>query len=201
MNRSVIKIDEEKCVGCSLCVNACTQDALQLIDGKAKLISDEYCDGLGMCLPQCPVDAISITQTHVEFDKEKSNFKLRKHVEQSALRQWPIQLHLVRSDAEFFKNSNLLVAADCVSFALNNFHGNLLDKKSLVIACPKLDDTSEYVSKLAKIFENGIKTITVAIMEVPCCRGLDYLVEQALEMSGLDIPVKKIVVSIDGRVL
>lgn len=201
MERSVIKINEEKCVGCGLCVNACVQDALQLIDGKAKLVSEEYCDGLGMCLPQCPVDAISITSTKKDFDGVKTNFKLKNNLEESALKQWPVQLHLVRSDAEFFKDSNLLVAADCVAYALNNFHGNLLNGKSLAIACPKLDDTNEYVSKMTKILQNGVKTVTVAIMEVPCCRGLDIIVREAIELSGLDIPVKKIVISVDGRVL
>ncbi len=201
MKRAIIQINEEKCVGCSLCVNACTQDALQLIDGKAKLVSDEYCDGLGMCLPQCPVDAISITETETEFNREVSNVKLKQGEEPSALRQWPVQLHLVRPDAQFFHKSNILVAADCVAFSLNNFHGNLLEGKSLAIACPKLDETGTYIDKLATIFAtNEIKTITVAIMEVPCCGGLDYIVNQALEKSGKDIPIRKVVVTIDGHV-
>ncbi len=201
MKRSIIKIDEDKCIGCSLCVNACTQDALQLIDGKAKLVSDEYCDGLGMCLPQCPVDAISVTQTETEFKQSASNVKLKQDNSPSALRQWPVQLHLVRPNAEFFKNPNILVAADCVPFALNNFHGTLLQDKSLVIACPKLDETSTYVEKLAQIFQlNDVKTVTIAIMEVPCCSGLERLTREAVRISGMDIPVRVVIVNLDGTV-
>ncbi len=199
--RSIIKIDEDKCVGCSLCVNACEQDALKLIDGKAKLISDEYCDGLGMCLPQCPTDAITVTETSSDFKEEYQNVKIKNVSAPSALRQWPIQLHLVREDAQFFKDSNILVAADCVPFTLNNFHGSMLDGKSLVMACPKLDETSSYIDKLANIFKvNNIKTITLAIMEVPCCGGLDFIVKNAIEKAGVDIPVKKIIVNLDGTI-
>ncbi len=199
--RQIIKIDQEKCIGCSLCVNACMQDALQMVDGKATLVNDSYCDGLGMCLPQCPVDAISITETKKEYKEASSNVKLKNDAEPSALRQWPVQLHLVRPNADFFKDSNILIAADCVPFALNNFHGTLLNKKSLVIACPKLDEKSSYVEKLAQIFTvNDIKTITIAIMEVPCCGGLDRLVKQALELSGQDIPLRTVVVNLDGSI-
>ncbi len=199
--RQIIKIDQEKCIGCSLCVNACMQDALQMVNGKATLVNDSYCDGLGMCLPQCPVDAISITETQKEYKEDSSNVKLKNDAEPSALKQWPVQLHLVRPNADFFKNSNILIAADCVPFALNNFHGTLLNKKSLVIACPKLDEKSNYVEKLAQIFStNDIKTITIAIMEVPCCGGLDRLVKQALELSGEDIPLRTVVVNLDGTI-
>ncbi len=199
--RQIIKIDQEKCVGCGLCVNACMQDALQMIDGKATLVNDSYCDGLGMCLPQCPVDAISVTQTKKEYNESSSNTKLKNEFERSALKQWPVQLHLVRPTADFFKDSNILIAADCVPFALNNFHGTLLENKSLVIACPKLDEKSGYIEKLAQIFrENSIKTITVAIMEVPCCSGLDRLVKNALEISAKDIPIRTVVVNLDGTI-
>ncbi len=199
--RSIIKIDKSKCVGCALCVNACVQDALKLVNGKAKLVSDEYCDGLGMCLPQCPTDAISITTTSSDFNQEKSNVKIKNDAAPSALRQWPVQLHLVRENAEFFKDSNLLIAADCVPFTLNNFHGSMLDGKSLIIACPKLDDTSPYVEKLANIFKNNnIKTITLAIMEVPCCSKLDFIVKQALDLAGVDIPIRNVIVNLNGTI-
>lgn len=200
MKRQIIEIDQEKCIGCSLCVNACMQDALKLIDGKATLVDDSYCDGLGMCLPQCPVDAIKITDTNTDY-KDRSNVKLKNNEEPSALRQWPVQLHLIRPEADFFKNSNLLIAADCVPFTLNNFHGTMLSGKSLVIACPKLDDKTNYTEKLAKLFTTAnLKTITIVIMEVPCCTGLDRLVRGALELSGMDIPVRTIVVNLDGTI-
>ncbi len=201
MKRSIIKIDQEKCIGCSLCVNACTQDALQMIDGKATLVSEQYCDGLGMCLPQCPVDAISITtDSNSEFDNERSNITLKDDSSASALRQWPVQLHLVREDAAFFKDSNLLIAADCVPFTYPNFHSKMLDKKSLVIACPKLDNTEIYIQKIANIIaKNDIRTITVAIMEVPCCSKLLRIVNEAISISK-PVPLRTVVINLDGTI-
>lgn len=118
----------------------------------------------------------------------------------SELRQWPVQLHLVPPTAPYFQGADLLVAADCTAFALGSFHADMLKGKALAIACPKLDDTEPYEEKLARIFsESGIKSITIAIMEVPCCRGLDVIVRNALRKSGADIPVETIVIGIDGE--
>ncbi|MBI5655277.1 MAG: iron-sulfur cluster-binding oxidoreductase [Geobacter sp.] len=118
----------------------------------------------------------------------------------SELRQWPVQLHLVPPTAPYFKNADILIAADCVAFAVGSFHGDLLKGKALAIACPKLDETEAYTAKLATIFsENDVKSITVAIMEVPCCRGLDILVRQALAQSGKDIPLETVTIGINGE--
>ena len=118
----------------------------------------------------------------------------------SELRQWPVQLHLVPPTAPYFQNADILVAADCVAFALGSFHQDLLKGKALAIACPKLDDATGYVEKLATIFQgSGIKSITIAIMEVPCCRGLDIMVRQALAASGQEIPVETVIIGIDGE--
>jgi hypothetical protein len=95
---------------------------------------------------------------------------------QSELRQWPIQLHLVPPTAPYFKDSELLVCADCVAFAMGKMHADLLKGKALAIACPKLNNTTGYVDKLAHIIQtNNIPKVTVAIMEVPCCRGLQMM--------------------------
>lgn len=119
---------------------------------------------------------------------------------QSELRQWPVQLHLVPPTAPYFQNADILVAADCVAFAMGDMHRQLLKGKALAIACPKLDDTGNYVDKLAQIFTAGnVKSVTVAIMEVPCCRGLDVMVRQALAQSGLDIPFETIVIGVNGE--
>ena len=118
----------------------------------------------------------------------------------SELRQWPVQLHLVPPTAPYFQNADILISADCVGFAMGSMHHDLLKGKALAIACPKLDDTTAYVEKLAHIFSvNNIKSVTVAIMEVPCCRGLDIMVREALAKSGADIPLESIVIGIDGE--
>jgi NAD-dependent dihydropyrimidine dehydrogenase PreA subunit len=118
----------------------------------------------------------------------------------SELRQWPIQLHLVSPYAPYFKGSDLLIAADCTAFALGSFHPDFLKGKKLVIACPKLDETEEYVEKLAELIKhNDLRSLTVAIMTVPCCSGLYRIVEQAVEQSGMNIQIQKKVIHIDGR--
>ncbi len=120
----------------------------------------------------------------------------------SELSQWPIQMHLISPYAPYFDHSDLLIAADCTAFALGSFHQDLLKGKKLIIACPKLDDTTNYVQKLVEILKNNtIYSLTVATMVVPCCSGLVHMVEKAVEMSGAGINIKKIVVGIDGEIV
>jgi NAD-dependent dihydropyrimidine dehydrogenase PreA subunit len=120
----------------------------------------------------------------------------------SRLSQWPIQLHLISPFAPYFEGSDLLVAADCTAFALGGFHDELLKGKKLVIACPKLDETEGYVEKLAELVKrNGLKSLTVAIMTVPCCSGLERIVRLAVEKAGARLEVKKIVVGLDGKIV
>ncbi len=118
----------------------------------------------------------------------------------SELRQWPVQLHLVPPSAPWFRNADILISADCVAYAMGSMHQDLLKGKALAIACPKLDNTSAYVDKMALIFSsNEIKSITVAIMEVPCCRGLDIMVKEALAKSGKQIPLESLIIGINGE--
>jgi NAD-dependent dihydropyrimidine dehydrogenase PreA subunit len=120
----------------------------------------------------------------------------------SRLSQWPIQLHLISPQAPYFQGSDLLVAADCTAFALGGFHDELLKGKKLVIACPKLDETQGYVEKLADLIKrNSLKSLTVSIMTVPCCSGLERIVRLAVEQSGVPLEVKKVVVGIDGKIV
>jgi hypothetical protein len=119
----------------------------------------------------------------------------------SELTQWPIQLHLVSPLSPHLQNADLLVAADCTAFALGSFHQDLLKGKKLVIACPKLDETGNYVEKLAEIIKiNAIRSLTVAIMTVPCCAGLYRMVEDAIELSGASLKPRRVVVGIDGKI-
>ncbi len=280
--RKIITIDEEKCTGCGECVPDCPEGALQMIEGKVRLISDLFCDGLGACIGTCPVDAISIEEreaepyderrvmenilkqgknvvhahlTHLKehgemaFLMEALQILKEKEVEMpdefkgilaqaggghghfhgcpgmkmmdlraegegageeeqtgpisSQLRQWPIQLHLVSPMAPYFQGADILLAADCVAYSLGGFHNDYLKGKSLAIACPKLDQgTDIYVEKIRSLIdEAAINTLTVRIMQVPCCRGLLALAQQAVQGSKRKISVKCIVVGIKGEVL
>ncbi len=214
--RKIVRIDEEKCDGCGLCVPACPEGAIQIIDGKARLVSETYCDGLGACLGHCPRDAITIEEQEAEpFDEEavKGHLEVQHPVEagcpstqvlqfenSSQLSQWPIQLTLVPPKAPYLSNAELLVAADCTAFAYPHFHQELLKGKTILIGCPKLDDVQFHVEKLTQIFrENNIASVTVAHMEVPCCFGLTYIVKEALSQAGKDIPVEDVTISIKGE--
>ena len=118
----------------------------------------------------------------------------------SELRQWPTQLQLVPPSAPYLQNAHLLIAADCAPFAYAEFHRDFIKGRVLVNACPKLDDTSTYVDKLAAmISQNDVQSVTVPIMEVPCCRGLAMMAEQAVAKSGKDVPLEIVIIGIDGQ--
>jgi NAD-dependent dihydropyrimidine dehydrogenase PreA subunit len=120
----------------------------------------------------------------------------------SELSQWPIQLHLVSAAAPYFNESDLLIAADCTAFSIGSFHQDLLKGKKLVIACPKLDETETYVEKISEIIKNNtIYSLTVAMMTVPCCSGLNQIVSEAVELSGKDIAIRKVVIDLDGKIV
>lgn len=274
MLRKIVNIDETLCDGCGDCVPSCHEGALQIIDGKARLISDLFCDGLGACIGHCPQGAITIDvreaepynesqvmetivkggpnvikahlehlidHNEMEYFQQAINFltangidnpvkkdNTRQHhhnsgcpgsrsmsfdvqeksdaetgTRQSQLKQWPVQLHLVSPYANYFQNSDLLLAADCCAFAYGDFHKDFMQGKSLAIACPKLDGNQEvYFDKLvAMINESNLKSITVLIMQVPCCSGLYQLATEAIKDSGKDIPLKVVVIGVNGDIL
>jgi len=220
--RKIIEIDRDLCNGCGLCTTACAEGALELDEeGKAVLVRDIYCDGMGVCLNVCPTGALTIVEREgAEYDAEAA----REHVIRtrgveaaaavhagpgagatptapSQLTQWPVQLHLISPQAPYFREADLLVAADCTAFARGSFHADLLRGRKIVVACPKLDDTSPYVAKLAELIRtNDLKSLTVALMTVPCCSGLYRLVERAVEASGIDIPIRTVVIGLDGEI-
>ncbi len=237
--RKIVRIDEEKCNGCGLCIPNCAEGALQIVAGKVKLASDKFCDGLGACLGHCPQEAITIIEREAEdFDEKAVEIHIQQQKEAipepqpflsfagcpssrpmqfkvpeadpestaigpsfSMLSQWPVQLKLVPINAPYFKDADLLIAADCVPFAYANFHQDFLKGKVVVVGCPKLDDIQYYKEKLTEIFKtNLIKSVTVPYMEVPCCFGLVMAVEEAIRASGKNIPVKKVKIGIQGEI-
>lgn len=121
----------------------------------------------------------------------------------SQLRQWPVQLHLVSPMAPYFQGADVLLSADCVAYALGNFHSDYLKGKALAIACPKLDAAQDiYVEKIKGLIEDAkINTLTIMMMQVPCCSGLLKLAEQAAETANRKVPIKYMVVGVQGEIL
>ena len=238
--RKIVKIDEDKCDGCGLCVPDCAEGAIGIIDGKARLVAENLCDGLGNCLGACPNDAITIEERPAEQFDEAA---VRAHLKQrpagapdklpcgcpgtmmrklepgtteagparpgegvsrpSRLSHWPVQLALLPVGGDIWRDADVLIAADCVGFAMPDFQERLLAGKTLAIACPKLDDVEPYIDKLASIFANStIRSLTVAHMEVPCCRGIVAVVTEALQRSGrTDIPLRDVTVAVSGSIV
>ena len=261
MKRSVITIDHDKCTGCGLCIPGCPEGAIQIIDGKARLVSDLLCDGLGACLGHCPEGAITIEEREAEaynerkvmaniaaqgantirahlahleehgqsgylaeamaYLKEKGipipgkaklsacpgsramAFERKEHAAPSGaggsqLTHWPIQLHLISPLAPHYKGADLLLAADCTAFAAGGFHGDYLKGRKLAIACPKLDEGQDvYVEKIRALIDDaGISSLTVLIMQVPCCGGLLRMAQKAAAQAKRKIPIECVVVGI-----
>lgn len=231
MIRNIIKINEDKCVGCGLCINACHEGAIGLVDGKAKLLRDDYCDGLGNCLPVCPTNAISFEQREANsynkeiapkrvmakqaeplacgcpgsnmqtINRKQPKMTLNNPVINTQLRQWPVQIQLVPINAPYFENANLLISADCAAYAYGNFHAKFMKNKVTIIGCPKLDEC-DYTEKLTEIIrQNNIKTVTIVRMEVPCCGGIEYATIEALRASNKMIPWQVITITTDGNIV
>ena len=272
--RKIISIDGSKCNGCGLCIPNCPEGALQIIDGKARLVSDLFCDGLGACLGHCPEGAITVEEREAEPYNETRVMEniaaqgantirahidhLRSHGESvlleeaaaylarkgiavpeepecehhasaseraghshaggcpgaravdmpqtagnqrtSELGNWPVQLHLLSPTAPQLSGKDVILSADCVAYAMGDFHGKWLAGKSLTIACPKLDDSAEiYREKITALMDHArINTLTVMMMEVPCCSGLLSIAEQAREKAHRKVPLKAVTVGIQG---
>ena len=240
--RKIIKIDEELCDGCGECVPSCAEGAIEIVDGKARLVAEKYCDGLGACLGECPNGALTVVEQEAEeFDEEAVEEYLSSKAQDespeeatmacgcpsaqikafapsasfqeanepalqvsavSALSHWPVQIRLVPPTAPFLKGADLLVAADCTPVAYSNFHQDFLKGKAVMVGCPKFDEIQDYTQRFADIFNTAdIKSITVVVMEVPCCQSLPIIVEKGIEMAGKRIPMEKVVISARGDVL
>jgi ferredoxin len=213
VKRKIVNINEALCNGCGNCIPKCAEGALQIVNGKARIIKETYCDGLGACLGQCPQGAITVTEREAPaFNQEEVHEYLKSKGAESPKvaaqtgavpqkPQWPVKLNLVPVKAPFFENANLLFAADCAPVALKNFHDFMAGKR-VIIGCPKFDDARAYAQKLTEIFQqNNIASVTVVHMEVPCCTGLKWAVNKALEGSGKKIPVKEFEVKVGGEIV
>jgi len=244
--RKIIKINEELCDGCGLCVPDCAEGSLQVINGKAKLVADKLCDGLGACLGACPTGALQIIEREAdEFDEDAveeflaAQKKTQKkepqqtmncgcassHIQTlkplsscqtankpkgiavspatgSQLSHWPIQIRLIPPHAPFLQGADVLVAADCCAAAVPQFQERYLSGKVVMMGCPKFDDAEAYIQKFADIIDTcNLKSITVLIMEVPCCSAMNTILKRALDKASITVPVEQITISTRGQEL
>jgi NAD-dependent dihydropyrimidine dehydrogenase PreA subunit len=239
--RNIVEINEALCTGCGLCVIDCVEGALQIVNGKAKVIKESFCDGLGACIGSCPEGALKIIEREADaFDEEaveqymenqkqapptadgmacgcpgsmlrtfkpadapvglkSSGEKIGE--EKSRLAQWPVQLRLLPTSGPLYANKDLVLIADCVAVADPALHRRLIDGNTILITCPKLDDNMESINKLAHIFANPLKSISVAIMEVPCCGGLVRITREAARIAGRQGAMHLYQIGIQGSVL
>ncbi len=195
-------VDERFCDGLGACLGHCPQDAITIIQRDAP----EFDEGeVRKHLDTQPAHRLEIPRgcpgsIVMDFSREKKAHRGTSARQTSELRQWPVQLTLVSPEASYFKDAELLVAADCAPFAYPNFHSDFLAGKSLIIGCPKLEDAEFYADKLTDLLKrNNIKGITLVNMEVPCCFGLQNIVEEAVERSGKVLPVRQTVITIRGE--
>lgn len=254
MKRKIIRIEEHLCDGCGECITACSEGALELVDGVAKLVREDFCDGFGDCIGDCSTGALLVEEREAPaFDEPATRRHLRetqgeaavlrmdsaqhRHLLRSVpapagcpgaqaralpepparpqasaaqdgsappseLRQWPIQIHLVPPEAPYFRDKELVVMSTCAPLAVTDVHQRYLRGRSVVVGCPKLDDTSPYVAKMTAILqEPTIPKVIVPRMEVPCCAGLTMLAEQAVRATGRDdLTLQEDVIGLDGTV-
>ena len=221
VKRSIITVDVERCDGCGACVPSCPEGALKIINGKLHVL-EGLCDGLGACLGACPKGALTIEQKETEefnpnlykvnlnepgwdetklADARRSNANIK---DRPTLSQWPIKLELVNPHAPFFKDSNLLVAADCAPIACRDFHRQFLSGRKIVTGCPKFGDVNLYLQKLTEILKSSRpKTLKVVRMEVPCCGGLKYIAERAAKSleQNASPSLEEAIINIDGKII
>ncbi|NLX17916.1 MAG: 4Fe-4S ferredoxin [Desulfobulbus sp.] len=238
--RKIIKIDEELCDGCGLCVPDCAEGSLQIINGKARLVADNLCDGLGACLGSCPTGALQIIEREADaFDEEAVQRYLASLQEKtidpvpprssgcpsaqlqtfapltscqaanvpslqtgSALSHWPVQIRLIPPAAPFLENCDLLVAADCTAVAYAGLQDDFITGRVVMMGCPKFDDQELYVSRFTEIFRTRkLKSLTILIMEVPCCHSMLQIIKTALAAAKPDFPIRQVVVSTRGELM
>lgn len=200
MIRKIIHIDEDKCNGCGLCAGACHEGAIEIIDGKAKLVREHFCDGLGDCLPSCPTGAITFEEREAPAYDEKAVMQAKQE-KRKKLSNWPVQIKLAPLQAPYFDGADLLIAADCTAYAYAEFQKQFTEDRVVLIGCPKLDAV-DYSEKLKEIISNNrIKSVIIVRMEVPCCGGIEMAAKRALHESGKIIPWQVATISVDGTIL
>lgn len=198
-------VSEVYCDGLGACIGSCPQDAITIekrevpeFDEKATQEYLKKVDADKNNLPEQEFICPGLMSKTLTPDESEDG---RMVDGGSQLRQWPVQLKLVSPNAPYFNNADFMLVADCVGFAMGDFHEKLLRGKAIAVACPKLDETGGYIEKLAEIIKaNDLKSFSVVRMEVPCCGGLLRLAQMAVQQADSHLAVREVVISLDGKV-
>lgn len=202
-------ISDNLCDGLGACIGQCPQDALQIIEREAEVFDEAAVEKHLESQNHTPEDektmACGCPSTQIQTLSPcaiANKASIQDGGGPSMLSHWPVQIRLVPANAPFLKGADLLVTADCVPIAFPSFHRELLKGKAIMLGCPKFDDAQAYVDKFTQIFQTaGIKSVTIAIMEVPCCGGLPHIVQKAMQKAGVQIPLQEVVISTRGRII
>ncbi|MBI4764269.1 MAG: 4Fe-4S binding protein [Deltaproteobacteria bacterium] len=201
---------EKYCDGLGACLGECPNEALQITERVAEDFDEAAVEdhlketgekaGPSETVLPCGCPSTQLQTISPADSCQAANRPQTQEGQTSALGHWPVQIKLVPATAPFLKGADLLVVADCTPLAYPNFHRDFLKDKVVMMGCPKFDDVQEYIAKFTDIFKTaGIRRVTTAVMEVPCCSGLPFLVKKALQASGKKIPLTEKVISVRGE--
>ncbi len=211
VNEKAIIVADKYCDGLGACMAGCPTGALTIVEREAEDFDEEAVEELirskktqesSQTTPcGCPSAQIQNFKPVGQSPSQQANQPI-PHAGASALSHWPVQIRLVPPSAPFLQNADLLVAADCTPIAYAGFHQDLLEGRVVLMGCPKFDDGESYVQKFTEIFSQvPLNSVTVAIMEVPCCQTMKHIVQKALTDSGKNIAAEVITVSTQGSII
>jgi NAD-dependent dihydropyrimidine dehydrogenase PreA subunit len=195
-------VSEVYCDGLGACIGHCPQDAITIEQREADQFNEEAVKAHLAKAQKGPSQTDFVCPgTMAKQLRDKGKAVNGFSAVPSQLAHWPVQLKLVPPNAPYFAGADLLLVADCVPFAMGDFHNKFLKEHSVVVGCPKIDNADFYVEKLAQIIKaNKLNSLTVLHMEVPCCFGLTHIARKAIEAASVKMTFEDITVDLRGNV-
>lgn len=198
-------VEDKLCDGLGACLKSCPTGALRIIEREA----DEF--------DEKAVEAFLEAKKNTEHAPAKGcpsamlqNFgespcaaaNVPGSQTDSSLSHWPVQIRLIPASAQFLENCDLLIAADCSAVAYPDINRDFVKGRVVMMGCPKFDDAQLYIDRFTEIFQQrAINSVTVVIMEVPCCSGMLQILKKARDNASSTIPVRQVVISTRGAII
>ena len=205
-------VGEIYCDGIGACIGDCPEGALTIVERRADEFDEEavkeqmqkkHCSGIAIeSAPTKPLACGCPSSVMTTLEKKPPTHLNTTPLEvESELGHWPVKLQLLGSNAPFLKGADLILLADCAAAAYPNLHQHLLKDKAVAMGCPKLDDLEAHIQRLAEILEGALpQSLTVVHMEVPCCNAFLSAAREAIRCSGVDVPLKYIIIGREGTI-